>query len=126
MDKILHKKKLVGIRIRSLKEGSLPVVDGDEPLQVLTLKHKKGYQVKAHYHKPTTRTTASLQECLVVLKGKVRIDLYGSEKKVVKRLFLKQGETFIFVSGGHGVHFLEDTEIIEIKNGPFSPDRLPI
>jgi cupin fold WbuC family metalloprotein len=126
MDKIYYKKELLGIRVKKLKGGSLSATDESGPLQLLTLKQKKGHVVTPHSHKPVKRTTESLQECIVVLKGKVRVDLYGSEKKVVKRVIVKQGEAFITISGGHSIHFLEDTEIIETKNGPFASDRISL
>jgi hypothetical protein len=126
MDKILYNKNLLGIRIKKLKGGSLPVTEESSPLQLITLKNKKGYIVAPHIHKPVKRTTESLQECIVVLKGKVRVDLYGSGKRVVKRVTVKQGEAFITITGGHSIHFLEDTEIIETKNGPFAGDRMPL
>ncbi len=123
MDKILYKKELLGIRIKKLSEGSVAVTESDGALQLLTLKNKKGHIVTAHAHTPVGRITQTLQECIVVLKGKVRVDLYASGKKVVKRIQLKSGETFITIAGGHSVIFLEDSEIIETKNGPFAKDR---
>lgn len=126
MDKILYKKELLGIRIKKLSEGTHPITDGTGSLELVTLKNKKGHIVAPHKHKPMKRSTTGLQECIVVLKGKVRIDLFGNEQKVVKRIFLKQGEVFITISGGHSIHFLEDSQIIETKNGPFKKDRIAI
>lgn len=123
MDKLFHKKELLGIRIKKLSQGSVAVTDSDGALQLLTLKNKKGHIVTAHAHTPVERVTQTLQECIVVLRGKVRVDLYGTGKKVLKRVQLKSGETFITISGGHSVIFLEDSEIIETKNGPFAKDR---
>jgi cupin fold WbuC family metalloprotein len=126
MDKILYKNELLGIRIKRLGQGSVAVTDSDGALQLLTLKNKKGHIVAPHAHTPVERVTLRLQECIVVLKGKVRVDLYASGKKVVKRVQLKSGESFITISGGHSIIFLEDSEIIETKNGPFAKDRFSL
>ncbi len=126
MDKILYKKELLGIRIKKLSMGSNPISAEGDPLQLLTLKQPKGARVKPHTHTPKRRATMHLQECIVVLKGKVRVDLYGDGTKVLKRVTLKKGETFITISGGHSVTFLENSELIETKNGPFIKDRIDL
>lgn len=126
MDKLLYKKELLGIRIRKIRPGSLPASEEAHPLQVLTLKYDKGHSVAPHAHKPLRRVTTGLQECIIVRKGRVRIDLYGSGKKVLRRAILNEGDVFVTISGGHSIHFLEDSEIIETKNGPFAADKISI
>ena len=124
MDKIFYKKILVGIRIRSMPKGTAPVTDQKEPLQMLTLKHPKGKYLLAHMHAPKKRTTSRLQECLIVRKGRVKIDLYGSDKKMFRSIFLNAGEAFILMNGGYGIHIMKDAEMVELKNGPFIEDKV--
>lgn len=119
-------KKLVGIRIKSLSPGSIPITDSSGALQVLTLSHSKGDSVKPHVHRRMKRVTMDLQECLVVLKGKIRIDLYSSAIRPVKRVIVKAGEVYIVLDGKIGVEYLEKSEVIEIKNGPFRNDTVYI
>jgi hypothetical protein len=126
MEKIFYKKKLLGFRLRSISKGSLPITSGEEPLQVVTLKHPKGAYLKAHMHKPRKRVTASLQECLIVKKGKVKLDLYGSDKKFLKSIYLSAGEIFLLMNGGIGINVISDAEMIEVKNGPFKEDKILI
>lgn len=121
-----YKTKVIGIHIRAFKNGVTPTTKDTEALQVLTLKHKKGVFVKPHIHIPKKRITASLQECLVVRKGKIKIDLYTPDKQFLTSARVKAGEAFLFVSGGHAVTVLEDAEIFEIKNGPFKQDKVAI
>jgi hypothetical protein len=92
-------------------------------LELLTLKHPKGTYLKAHVHIPRKRITRHLQECFIVRKGKVRVDLYGPDKNLFKHIYLKAGELFIALTGGHGFHVMEDVEMIELKNGPFKDDK---
>jgi len=119
-----HNRQVVGILIRKFNNGVTPITKETESLQVLTLKHKKGVSVKPHTHVPKKRMTGSLQECLVVRKGKIKIDLYTTNKKLFASVFVKVGEAFLFVSGGHAVTVIEDAEIFEIKNGPFANDKV--
>lgn len=126
MEKIFYKKTLVGILISTIPDGSIPATDEKEPLQLVTLKHRKGAYLKAHTHIPKKRTTSGLQECLIVKKGKLKLDLYGPDKKLFKNISLNQGEVFVLTKGGYGIHILEDSELIEVKNGPFLEDKILI
>ena len=126
MEKFFYKKKLVGVRIAVMSSGSTPATNEKEPLQLLTLKHPRGTYLKAHIHLPRKRVTSRLQECWVVRKGKVRLDLYGPDKRFFKYIFLKEGQAFILISGGIALHVLDDTEIFEVKNGPFKEDKVLI
>jgi len=124
MDKIFYKNKLLGICLRALLKGSVPLTDPKEPLQVLTLKYTKNSSIKAHMHTPKKRITNKLQECLIIKKGKVKLDLYGPDKKFFKYIYLSAGDLFILIHGGYGLHFLQDVEVLEIKNGPFKKDKI--
>lgn len=124
MKQILYKKEVVGILIRHLPKGSVPVTDGSEPLQFVTLRHDKGKHLLAHTHAPKRRVTTRLQECLIVRKGRVRVDLFGPDGKMFKKITLGEGDSFILQNGGYGIHMLEASELIEVKNGPFIEDKV--
>lgn len=123
MEKILHKGKIVAIKISALAPGSVPITSPEESLQLVTLNHPKGKVIAPHMHIPLHRETEHLQECLVVVRGKILISLFDEEGIPFKHLEVMQGETCITLGGYHGVEFLEDSEIIEIKNGPFFDDK---
>lgn len=114
----------MAIKINQFKSGSLPQTNGSEYLQLLTLKYQKKHFIKPHFHKLVVRKTNYLQECLIVVKGKIRVDIYSKDKKIVKRVFLKTGEAIILLRGGHAVSFVKNTKLIEIKNGPFVDDKV--
>ena len=125
-EKIFVGKKLVGIKIKSLKPGSNPITHVDGALQVLTLKHTKGGSVAPHYHRETKRVTKTLQECLVVLKGKICVDILDSAKHPARRVLVRAGESYIVLAGTIGVRYLADSEVIEVKNGPFKNDKVKL
>ncbi len=126
MEKIFHKRKLVAIKINGMRAGTTALTSDAEPLQILTQKRAKGTRILPHYHRPTSRTTKQLQECLVVLKGRLRISLYASSQKPFKKVTVGAGDAFVTLLGGHAVEFLEDSEILEIKNGPYAEDRVDL
>lgn len=118
-----YRKTLVGIKISYITAGTTPITSPDQPLQIVTLKHKKGSYLKAHTHVPKERRTSRLQECLFVKSGKIKIDLYTTDKKYVQSLFLKENQTFLLIEGGYGIHIVDDCEMFEFKNGPFVEDK---
>lgn len=121
--KYFYDKKLMGIKISSMATGSTPITSPDQPLQIVTLKHKKDAYLKPHLHIPKERKTNRLQECLFLKKGKIKIDLYTTSKKYIQSLFLKEGQIFLLIEGGYGIHITQDCEIFEFKNGPFVEDK---
>ena len=116
----------MGIRFNFFPKGTVPITGVEQPLQALSLKHKRGKYIEPHLHASKQRKTKGLSECLIVRKGKIKIDLYGSDKKYFKSVTLEAGEMFILINGGGGVRILEDAEIFEIKNGPFIKDEVKI
>jgi len=126
VEKITYNNTLIAIRIKKFKNGVTSLTDPSQPLQLVTHKRSTGEYTKAHVHAPKRRITENLQECLVVIKGKIKIDFYAPDKKYFKSIYLSPGEIIILMNGGHGVHILKDSEVIEIKNGPFIDDKVLI
>ncbi len=123
MDRYEYNGDLLAIHIKEFAHGSNPVTAPESPLQVMTLKRGKGEEVKAHIHAPKHRETERVQECLLVRKGSVEVDLYGTGTSPFKTLHVCAGEALLLLSGGHAVRYLEETEIIEVKNGPYLADK---
>jgi hypothetical protein len=123
MEKIIQNGKLVALKISSIEMGTSPIVSPEEPLQVLTLKYPKDKQILPHYHIPKLRETRTLQECLIVIDGKILISFFTEDKEKFAHLTVSKGEACIILSGANSVQFLEDSEVIEVKNGPYIEDR---
>ena len=75
--------------------------------------------VRRHYHLPRERTIVGTPEVLVVRSGRCRLDVYDDELQPVESLELGEGDIMVMVGGGHGFEMLEDTVLIEIKQGPY-------
>lgn len=123
MENISYKGELVAILIRSYAHGSYPVTAPEEVLQMMTIKRDAGEKVSPHLHIPRERTTDHLSECLVIQKGKIKVSLYGDDAKPFTVFEVKAGEALYIRSGGHAVEYLEPTEMLEFKNGPYVDDK---
>ena len=55
-------------------------------------------------------------------KGKLRVDFYDDYKDYIQSVVLQAGDTILLVSGGHGFKVLEEVEMIEVKQGPYTGD----
>ena len=84
------------------------------------LVHPKGRVVKRHRHKLVKREIFRTQEVLVLLEGKIRVELFDNDGAKLKTVILKPGDSILLVQGGHKVTILEDAKIIEVKQGPYA------
>ncbi|MSU55771.1 MAG: hypothetical protein EXS51_00465 [Candidatus Taylorbacteria bacterium] len=123
MDNIFLGKKLVAIHVKRFKDGTHGVTDPKQALQLLTQKRAKGHIVVPHLHLPKERVTKVLQEGLIVISGKLRIDLYDAKKQCFRSFLVKSGEAAVLLGVAHAVHFLEETLLYEFKNGPYLDDK---
>ena len=76
--------------------------------------------IPAHFHIKVQREINLTQEVLFIRKGKMRVNLYTREKEYITSRELGTGDTLFLCSGGHGFEMLEDTQMIEVKQGPYS------
>lgn len=114
-----YKNSLMAIKIASFGKGVNPITSEDQPLQLLTINRSQGESVKVHTHPKKNRITEILQECLVVIKGKIKVNLYSLDGNLYESVEVNAGEAFITLDGGHEIEFLEDSQVYEIKNGPY-------
>jgi hypothetical protein len=91
----------------------------DQPLQLGVNTYRKGAEVRAHIHLPRETVIREAEEVVHVDRGLVSVDLFDPSGKRSKTLELSSGDTILFVAGGHGIRILEDTRIIEVKQGPY-------
>ena len=81
------------------------------------------YKILPHFHNKIKREVFYTQEVLLIKKGKIRVDLYNGNQQFCESITLSSGDVILLASGGHGIEMLENSEIIEIKQGPYSGDR---
>jgi hypothetical protein len=122
IEKICKNGELVAIVFRKnlrVKEREFFTEDNN-PFQVGAHNRKKGIKLTPHVHnlkKPIIIN--ALQEWLLVTKGKILVTLYTDRGKIIDQKALSKGDSILLMEQGHGVDFLEDSQIFEIKQGPF-------
>lgn len=82
----------------------------------------KGYSIDPHVHNPVTREVNFTKEVLYIKSGKVRVDFYDESKNYLSSRVLNKGDVVLLAFGGHGFKMLEESEIIEVKQGPYAGD----
>lgn len=122
VERIESEGEIIAIVARGVPEGEgIHFLSQPEFSQQVGLMYrKKDYIVKPHIHKLATREALVTQEVLHMLSGSIEMGLYNKHKERIKSLVLKAGDTILLVSGGHEIKFLEDSRILEVKQGPYS------
>jgi hypothetical protein len=101
------------------KDGVNFVSKDDFPLQLGISGYRKGATIKAHFHIEKEIKINKIQEVVHIESGRTRVNLYDLNNKKFKSVELSDDDTILFVDGGHGFEILEDTKIIEVKQGPY-------
>lgn len=79
-----------------------------------------GDAVRPHAHRLVERRLETTAELLLVRTGSCELDLYDSERRLVATRRLDAGDAVLLVAGGHGLRLLEDTVLLEVKQGPYA------
>lgn len=91
--------------------------------QIGYMNRPRGYVIAPHVHRPVRREVHYTNEVLLIRRGRLRVDFYGSDQSYLESTILHGGDVILLVQGGHGFEMLEATEIIEVKQGPYAGDR---
>jgi hypothetical protein len=81
--------------------------------------YQGGQAIVPHCHIPMNRSLVGTSEVLFIRSGKVEVDLYTKDKKLLVTRVLNQGDMILLVSGGHGFRMQKDTIMVEVKQGPY-------
>ena len=92
---------------------------GDFSQQLAYMRHAAGKVIQPHVHNAVPRSVIYTQEVLLVKSGKVRVDFYGEDQAYLQSKILGTGDVILLASAGHGFEMLEETEMIEVKQGPY-------
>jgi len=123
--KIIHNNELLAIIIPSdYKEPGIHFfTETSFSQQLAYMNHPKGLTISPHTHNPVKRQIIFTQEVLFIKKGILRVDFYTKHKEYIESRLLKAGDVILLASGGHGFEVIEDVEMIEVKQGPFSGEQ---
>ncbi|MDB5205622.1 MAG: hypothetical protein JWR72_697 [Flavisolibacter sp.] len=118
----VHNDQLLAIIIRASfsKSGIEFFTPNDFSQQLGYMNRPQGYIIEPHMHSHIERRVVLTQEVLFIKSGTVRIDFYDSDQAYLESRVLAKGDVILLAAGGHGFQMLEDAEIIEVKQGPYS------
>ena len=121
IENITNNNKILAIIVRSnyTNEGIKFFTPNEFSQQLGYMNRPKGYEIAPHQHNKIHRNVESTNETLLIKSGKVRVDFYDLEKDYLKSKILYKGDVILLVTGGHGFEMLEQSEMIEIKQGPY-------
>lgn len=125
IEKIKHNGKLLAMIIRTQfqKDGIEFFTPDTFSQQLAYMKREEGYNIPPHVHNAVPREVQFTQEVLFIKSGKVRVDFYNNQRKYLESRILYPGDVILLAHGGHGFNMLEESEIIEVKQGPYAGDQ---
>jgi hypothetical protein len=125
MDQIEHitrngKSLAYIIRSSMSPEQTIFLTPPELSFQVGFVVYPAGGEIARHMHRPLSRRIVGTSEVLVVKAGRCEIDVFDGERQLVATRELRTGDVMLMVGGGHGFRMLEDTTLLEIKQGPYT------
>lgn len=113
--------QILGIIIRTeyVKDGIAFFTPDDFSQQLGYMNRPKDYVIAPHVHNLVERKVDLTQEVLFVKSGKVRVDFYDNAKNYLESRIISKGDIVLLAHGGHGFKMLEQSEMVEVKQGPY-------
>lgn len=88
--------------------------------QVGYVVYPSGAEIPRHTHVPIERRITGTSEVLVVKSGRCILDVFDDSRELVASRELREGDLMLMVGGGHGFRVIEDTVLLEVKQGPYT------
>lgn len=128
MDPLEH-VEIDGLRLATIvrrnfsDDGIVFLTPDDSSQQLGYMRRPAGYFINAHVHNVVERQVCVTQEVLFVRSGRVRVDLFDTAQRHVATRVLGPLDVILLSAGGHSFEMLEETELIEVKQGPFVGEK---
>jgi hypothetical protein len=125
IQQIIHEGVFLSLIIRKdyQKEGIEFFTPDDFSQQLAYMHHPQGKIIQPHVHNLVPREVRFTQEVLFIKKGRLRVDFYDDNQKYLESHILEAGDVILLATGGHGFEVLEEVEMIEVKQGPYTGDK---
>lgn len=125
VEEVKKKEKLLALIIRSNYqcEGVDFITPNEYSQQIAYMHHPTGKVIDAHIHNLVYRNVVFTQEVLIIKKGVLRVDFYDEYEDYLESRDLYAGDIILLVSGGHGFKVIEEVEMVEVKQGPYSGEQ---
>ncbi len=125
VERIVVNGELLGIILRTSfeKDGIEFFTEKHFSQQLGYMKRPEGYIIPPHKHKNIKKEVLQTQEVLFIKSGKVKVDFFTNDHAYAQSAVLEKGDVILLAGGGHGFEMLEQSEIIEVKQGPYESDE---
>ena len=125
IERISHEGKELAVIIRRsfVSDGIEFFTPDTYSQQIGYMNRPEGYVIEPHVHNPVPRQVEYTKEVLFLKSGRVRVDFYSEDQAYFESTVLEAGDVILLAYGGHGFEMLEPSEIIEVKQGPYSGDQ---
>jgi mannose-6-phosphate isomerase-like protein (cupin superfamily) len=122
LENIIHEDRILAILLRtSYYDSGIHFFTPNEYSQQLAYMNRPiGYVIAPHVHNSVARQIEFTKEVLFIKSGKVRVDFYDDDQVYLESRILNSGDVLLLAFGGHGFEMLENSEIIEVKQGPYA------
>jgi hypothetical protein len=121
IETISHAGLILAILVRrDFREDGIRFFTPDDFSQQLGyMSRSAGYVIPPHVHRPVPRTVDFTKEVIILKSGRVRVDFYDDDKNYLESRILEPGDVILLARGGHGFEMLADSEMLEVKQGPY-------
>ena len=91
--------------------------------QVAIMRHPKGKKLAPHIHNLVSRQVLYTQEVLLIRKGRLKVTLFSTKRIHLRSVELTDGDLILLCGGGHSFEMLEETSMVEVKQGPYAGEN---
>ena len=125
IENILHEGRTLAVVLHTnhYADGIEFFTPNDFSQQLGYMNRPQGYVIPPHVHNPVPREVQFTKEVLFIKSGRVRVDFYDDDQSYLESRILEQGDVILLAFGGHGFEMLEPTEMIEVKQGPYTGEE---
>lgn len=95
------------------------VTTDDKFLQLGIWNYEKGHNLPAHFHNEFERSSYKTNEFVFVMKGSIECNLYTEDGSFIESVIVSANEGILMHEMSHEYKIIEDSIILESKNGPF-------
>lgn len=122
VERVFWKEQCLAYIIRAsfLPERTTFLTPPEYKQQVGYVVYPAGGEIQRHLHRPLERHLVGTSEVLVVRQGCCEVDLYNDDRQLVATRELREGDIMLMVGGGHGFRMIDDTVLLEVKQGPYT------
>jgi hypothetical protein len=122
IEHITHDGRTLAMLLRSTyrAEGIQFFTPNEFSQQLAYMNRSQGYVIAPHVHNAVPREVQFTKEVLFIKSGKVRVDFYDDDQNYLESRVVTAGDVILLAFGGHGFEMLDDSEIIEVKQGPYA------